>query len=68
MKDKLMELTGHRLTAEKAFDIHRQIGCAVTGIVLTTEYGEKVIVDLGAVRWIGVDAFYDVMHPLKSPG
>jgi len=52
-----------QLTHRKTKDIIARDNYAITGFVLTNDYGDKCIVDMSAVRWLSDKEFFKMMHP-----
>jgi hypothetical protein len=58
-----MVIEADRLTKLKAEDIAARDSYKPTGVVLMRKDGARCIVEQSAVRWIGKDEFWDLMHP-----
>lgn len=62
----LIDAEASELTAAKAASLLHD-GWYVSGLVLTNEEGRTCIVDKSAVRWLGKDEFWWLMHDSESP-
>ncbi|UQN71777.1 hypothetical protein NUJ28_06170 [Burkholderia multivorans] len=61
--DKQENLTGDRLTDQKAAHIMQRDGYKLTGVVLCRDDGARCIVESSAVRWLTKDESWALMHP-----
>lgn len=56
-------MTGDKQTDEKVRQIIEQNGYKLSGVVLINGHGDRVIVEMGAVRWLGNEEMWRLMHP-----
>jgi hypothetical protein len=56
-------LTGDRLTEEKARQIAAH-GCKYSGYILQADRGDRVLVEMSAVRVLNQNEMWELMHPM----